>query len=117
MATISSSTGSNTTPDLILGYSTSRESGTIVHEIIGGGIAVTLSGAAPRSGILQLLYLSESDAFAALEMHSVPATFELSDVDRSPVSMTYVAAGPISLTLSEDRERFEVSISYQEVEV
>lgn len=111
------SDAASTEPLLVLGYETARESGTVVHEVIGGGIAVTLAPAAPRSGTLQLLYASETAAFAALNLHSAPSVFELSDVDRDPVGMTYVVKGVIALALTDDREHFEVTVGYQEVEV
>lgn len=117
-STITATSGAGTTsPTLILGYATSRESRNIVHDIIGGGIAVALVAPRPRSGDLRLFYPEEADAWAALALHGHETTFSLTDTDRPGIGMTYVVNGSVSLALDEQtRTRWTVTVPYQEVE-
>lgn len=120
MASLITVTSDSTTisPALVLGYETSRESQNTVHDIIGGGIAVTLVRPRPRSGTLELFFLTEGDAFDAMTKHSLESSFTLSDTDRPSVNMTYVVSGALDLRLDEaTRTRWVLSVGYQEVEV
>lgn len=106
-----------TSPVLVLGWETKRQSQNIIHDLIGGGIGVTLIRPRPRSGTLELLYTSEDDAAEALEFHGRETTFSLSDTDRSSVAMTYVVNGECGLALDRDtRDVWVVAVGYQEVE-
>lgn len=109
--------GLNVSPTLVLGYETSRESQNIVHPIIGGGIGVSLRRADPRAGTLELFFTDETPAFEAVQVHTRETSFTLSDSDRPVINMTYVVSGSVSIRLTDDRKRWEVSISYQEVEL
>lgn len=117
LITANDGTTNTTSPLVVLGYQTARESQNIVHDLIGGGIAVTLIRPRPRKGTLELGYLLEADAAAALALHARETTFTLTDSDRASVTMTYVVDGSISLELfDETRDRWVVSVDYQEVE-
>lgn len=114
--TISASVGGVTYPRLVLGYETSRESRNVVHDLIGGGIAVALVAPRPRSGDLRLFYPEEVDAWGALELHSLEAVFTLTEASRPAVGMTYVVNGSVSLALDDNtRKNWVVTIPYQEV--
>lgn len=118
LITVNDGTAATSSPALVLGYQTARESQNIVHDIIGGGIAVTLVRPRPRSGRLELFYLTEAAAFDALTKHSRETTFTLTDTDRPAVNMTYVTEGAIDLALDEEgRTRWIVSVGYQEIEL
>ena len=108
--------GLNSSPTLVLGYETVRESQNVVHDIIGGGIAVTLIRPRPRAGTLRLFFTDESAAFAAVTLHARETSFTLSDTDRPVIGMRYIVDGSVSLRLTDDRKRWEVSVGYQEVE-
>ncbi len=114
-----SGTGSTTSPELVLGYDTARESRNIVHDLISGDIAVTLIAPRPRSGTLELLYFDEAAAFAGLALHEQETTFTLDDDDSAGVSMTYVVSGSgIRLTLDDEtRDAWVLSVGYQEVDL
>lgn len=115
--TINDGSGLTTSPALILGYETSRESQNIIHDLIGGGIAVALIRPRPRSGTLELFYLTEADAKSSLDLHSSEASFTLSEPDRPTWAMTYVASGALTVKLDEEgRRRWTVSVDYQEVD-
>lgn len=116
--TVNDGSGMTVSPALVLGYQTSTESQNIVHDLIGGGIAVTLVRPRPRSGRLELLFLQEADGFLALKAHARETTFSLSDTDRPEVGMDYVTEGAIDLSLDEQtRKRWVLSVGYQEVEL
>lgn len=114
---VNDGTSSTISPTLVLGYETSRESLNIVHDLIGGGIAVTLVRPRPRAGTLEFFFTSEADAFDALTKHSRETTFTLADTDRASVNMTYVVDGSTNLALDNaTRTRWVVRVGYQEVE-
>ena len=119
LITVNDGSGTSTSPALVLGYDTQRASQNIVHDIIGGGIAVSLIRPRPRAGTLELFYLTEAAAFAALDLHSIESTFSLADSDRPAVNMTYALDGSgVQVALDpETRNRWIVSVSYQEVEL
>lgn len=107
-----------TTPVVVNGYQTSRQSQNIVHDLISGGIAVALIAPRPRSGTLRLVYETEADAFAALALHEAEDSFTLTDTDVSSVNMTYVLAPGGTLSLALDEETLTVwvlEVPYQEV--
>lgn len=117
LITINDGTGDTSSPALVLGYQTRRDSQNIVHDIIGGGIAVTLVRPRPRAGTLELFYLTEADGFDALTKHARECTFTLSDTDRPSVNMIYTTDGSVGLRLDEQgRTRWVLSVDYQEVE-
>lgn len=116
-ATISAGNGAGTTtPHFItLPYETAWDSRNIVHDLIGGGIAVSLVGPRPRSGALDLLYLTEADAFAGARLHQERTTFTLVETDRASVSMTYVVSERVRVVLDVDGHAWVVTVGYQEV--
>jgi hypothetical protein len=117
-ATIAATDGSGTTtPMMVLSpWETRRTSRNTVHNLTGGGIAVSLVAPQPRSGTMSLLYPDEASAFACLELHAHETAFTLTETDRPHVSMTYVLDGDASVELDPaTRELFTVTISYQEV--
>lgn len=115
-ATITSDAGS-TSPTLVLGYETTLAAQTIVHDLIGGGIGITLIRPRPRSGTLELFYLTEDDAKYSADLHTDELVYTLTTDDLDSIEMTYVVAGAgIGLRLdSVTRRRWIVTVSYQEV--
>lgn len=110
-----SSDGATTTPTLILGYETRDEGRTIVHDLIGGGLAVVLVDPRPRSGTLQLFYPEELGAWDARTLLRAKSTFTLVDTDRPVVGMTFVVTD-LTLTLDEKtRQRWVLAVQYQEI--
>lgn len=118
MTTITAAgTGDVTTPLLVTGYQTTRESRNIRHQLIDGGTAFGLLDPDPRSGDLQYLYSTEAEAAACVEMHTVKTTFTLVDDDLSTIGMTYVVGngGVRSELESQTRKLWLVTISYWEI--
>lgn len=110
--------GAYSEPVMILGYETYQESQNKIHDLIGGGIAVTLVKPRPRKGTLDFFFLNEETATDCLQLHGRESTFMISDEDRAIVTMYYVVSGSISMKLDEEtRNRWVVSIDYQEVKL
>lgn len=115
--TVQDGTGATTSPVLVLGYETARESRNIVHDTLDGGIAVSMIPPRPRSGVLRLFYLDEATAAAALELHGRDAYFTLDSDERPSISMAYIIRDALELRLDEDtRERWTLDVGYQEIE-
>lgn len=111
-------TVTDTTPELVLGYESTRRSRNKVHEILGGGTVVSLGESGLRTGRLELFYLTEQDAVDAELMHSKPAVFTLATPETPTTAMTYTLAdgGSIVRTLdAETRSRWVVAVDFQEV--
>ena len=117
-ATISATNGAgSTTPLTILSpWETSYRARNVIHDLIGGGIAVSLVAPRPRNGSMVLLYDNEAAAFAAAQLHLQETTFVLTETDPASVSMTYVVDGDIRVSLDEQSViAWLVTIGYQEV--
>lgn len=126
VTTITSFDGTeSTTPTLVLGYDAGRETGTVVHRILGGEVAVVMPfDSAPRDGTLELFYETEVDAQAGLALHAgitasgVVPILELASDDRPTLDMTYVPTGRLRIMLDpETRDRWIVYVPFQEVRV
>lgn len=112
----SNATEDEFSPDVVDGYQATRESQNIVHDLISGGIAVTLIQPRPRSGTLRLIFGVEADAWGCYTMHSAETTFELSRDGLDRINMTYVLApGNLDIELDATRKAWIVSVPFQEV--
>lgn len=117
-ATISAANGAGTTSPLTIlsPWETSWTARNVIHDLVGGDIAVSLVKPRPRSGELSLLYDSETAAFAAATLHLQETTFILTESDPASVSMTYVVDGDIRVALDDQTLLvWIVTIGYQEV--
>lgn len=104
-------------PVLVLGYTARRESGTVVHELIDGSIAIRLVPGRPRSGTIEYLYSDEAAAWAALALHADLAdTYTLADTTRAEVGMVYAALATEIRLDEETRDVWVVAVDYQEVQ-
>lgn len=111
-------TGGSTSPDLVLGYQTARHSRNLVHDLIGGGIAVSLIAPRLRSGVLNLFYRDEADGWAGLALHSRESSFTLTDTDVPEIGMSYVLSDGADLELQLDPDtltRWLLNVPYQEI--
>lgn len=117
MTTITrTSDSATTTPTLVTSYETAYEGRNVVHDLIGGDIAVTLVPQRLRSGTLELLYDDESEAWDAVALHVGADTFTLADPDIAAIGMLY-AAGTVSPALEDEtRALWIVQVEYQELE-
>jgi hypothetical protein len=117
-ATISAANGAGSTVPLTIlsPWETQYEARNVIHDLIGGDVAVSLVAPRPRNGSMDLLYATESDAFAAIALHREETTFTLTDTDRPSVSMSYVTDGNLGIRLDESTlSAWIVSVGYQEL--
>jgi hypothetical protein len=117
MASTITQGGTTVTPELVLGYDSSRTSGNIVHWILGRPDPdVTLRPARLRKGTLKLLFASESAAGTCFRLHGGAGVFVLADSDVESVGMRYVVDGNIDIGLDpQTQEMWLVSVAYQEI--
>jgi hypothetical protein len=103
-------------PDLILGVAWEREPATIVHELLGGNVAVTLRPASKRRGTMQLFFLSEAAALVADRSLALPEVFTLVDDDHPGRGMRFVVADTLGAALDpQTRLRWIVSAGFVEL--
>jgi hypothetical protein len=94
MATISN--GSTTiTPKAKLTAEESVDSRNLVHELLGGGVAITFGGAPLRTATLEMYFDSETESAEAFELLKDGYVFELTDTDAPTTNMFFVIAGSI----------------------
>lgn len=106
------------TPDLVLGWESTREARTRVHAILSREDPdVTLRPAATRSGLLRLFFTEWADAYAADQAHGGATVWTLdATTEQAGLTLTYVVSGPTSLRdEGTDRRRWLVEVAYQEV--
>ncbi len=109
--------GTTVTPRLVLGWDTTRRSRNIVHEIIGKPSPdVSVQPSAPRTGTLELFFLTEDEAVAADALHAAPGPLVLVNDDHDARSMRYVVDGDVRLQLDPaTRLRWTLSVPFREV--
>lgn len=107
----------STTPALVLSLSSTRNSRSRLHYVIGrGDPVVTLALPSFRSGTIELFYTTEQEAADAERMHTQSGKFVLSYPERPTWAMSYVLGGALKKQLDpETRDRWVVSVDYQEV--
>lgn len=107
--------GTVTAVDVMLPYSTSWGARNVIHQLIGGGIAVSLVAPQPRSGTFVVFFGSEDAAYACAQLHQQESSFTLEVVDRSHLGMTYVVDSSVSISLDTDAARWKVTVGFQEI--
>lgn len=117
MATLITSGTDTITPDLVLGYDAERESGNIIHPILGSeNPDVTFRPARLRTGTLELLFHDEAEAVAAVHILAIAEVCAVVSDEREAVVMTFVLAGRLGHTLEDQtRDMWIVRVGYQEV--
>lgn len=88
----------------------------IVHELIGGGIAVTFGGENQATSTLEMLFTSEADSLEAYDQLNTGHVFELTDYSKTSTSMFFVVAGNVTREYVIDSEdTWTISCSIQQV--
>lgn len=105
------------TPTVRLNAADSYASRNIVHELLGGGVAITFGGEPKRNGTLDLYFNNEANANTAYQFLKDGYVFQLADVDAPTTDMNFVISG--SITRAWDGETFNswlISFDFQEVQ-
>lgn len=118
VTTVSAGDGSGTASPItvVSPYSTLRENRSVVHDLIGGDIAVSVNAPRPRSGDVAYLFDSAAAADACARMHMARTFFTLS-AEVPEVSMSYVVAGA-GVRVDIDTQTLTawiVSVGFQEI--
>ena len=103
-------------PELVTGYDSRRDSGNLLHLVIGRvDPDVTLKAAGLRQGTLEVWCPSHSSALAVEALHAQVGVLHLTDDDRPGVAMHYVVSGAIDVTPEFGTPRWLVRVAYAEV--
>jgi hypothetical protein len=114
--TANNGAGSITATTILSPYETSSAGRNVIHQLIGGGTAVSLVGGDLRSGTFDALFITETDAWTCGTLHRQKTTFTLTDTDRPVVGMTYVVDGTVTVALDPSTlDVWTVTVGYQEV--
>lgn len=105
------------TPELVLGYRSSRPLNNLTHTILGrDDPAVTFKAAGLRTGTLQILCATHEQALLVELLHSDIGFFNLIDDDLPGLNMRYVPVDSIDMELDDESRQFWlVSVGFQEV--
>jgi len=103
-------------PELVTGYDSRRESGNLLHTIIGRADPdVTLKAAGLRQGTLEVWCPSHSSVLEVEALHAQVGVLHLTDDDAPGVAMHYVVSGAIDVTPEFGTPRWLVRVAYAEV--
>lgn len=88
-----------------------------IHELLGGGIAVTFGGDTLATSSLEMLFTSEAASLDAYNKLNAGHIFELTDYSKTSTSMYFVIAGDIRRTLEvESQDVWIITCDIQQVE-
>lgn len=68
----------------------------IIHELLGGGVAVTFGGDSQATSTLDMLFTSEADSLEAYTQLNTGHIFELTDYTKTSTSMYFVVSGNLT---------------------
>lgn len=132
------------TPTAVDGFESSRESATIVHQILGrSNPDITIRPAGLRTGTLRLVFadssssggglyvdedgyiveegpvtvVGETDSKACEDAHAAGGVMSLYSTALVSILMTYVANGSIRRSLSANRAYWILEVDYHEVQI
>lgn len=93
------------------------ETKNIIHELVGGGIAVTFGETAGTTTTLEMLFESESAANDAYTQLKTGHVFQLTDSDKPTTSMYFVVAGSVERAYDVNTaDSWMISADVQEVQ-
>lgn len=88
----------------------------VVHELIGGGVAVTFGGDTLATSTLEMLFTSEAASLDAYNKLNTGHIFQLTDYSKTSTSMYFVISGTITRTLEiESEDVWVISCDIQQV--
>jgi hypothetical protein len=94
----------NFSPLLRLSAEQSIASRNIIHELLGGGVAVTFGGDTLATSTLEMLFTSEAASLDAYNKLNTGHVFQLTDYSKTSTSMYFVVSGTITRTLEINSE-------------
>ena len=108
--------GDTIQPDLVMEYSTARDSRNVYHDVVGKSEQdVSLEVDGKRYGTLKLFFSARADAVDAFAALAQGVPYEFADTDIPQVGMRFARNGPIKLELTDDRNHWIVDMEYREI--
>jgi hypothetical protein len=103
-------------PYLRLNATQTVASRNVIHELLGGGVAVTFGGNSPATTTLELIFTSEADSLDAYTQLNEGHVFELTDYSKTTTSAFFVVAGNIERQyLTQTADTWQITVDIQEV--
>lgn len=103
-------------PYLRLNADLSTPTRNVVHELLGGGVAVTFGGDTLATTSLEMLFTSEADSVDAYTKLNTGHIFQLTDYSKTSTSMYFVVAGSIARQyLTDTDDTWLITVDVQEV--
>lgn len=103
-------------PYLRLNAEQTINSRNVIHELLGGGIAVTFGGENQSSSTLEMLFTSEADSLDAYNKLNTGHIFQLTDYSKTTTSMYFVVSGSITREyLLNTDDTWRINVDIQEV--
>jgi hypothetical protein len=104
------------TPRHITGFESSRPTKTVVHTVVGSAAsAITLRPAGLRTGTLEAIFDTLTQALALEALLAQAKSFALTVSDAPALGMAFVAVGNITADLDPDTDLWVVTSGFQEV--
>lgn len=88
----------------------------IVHELLGGGVAISFGGDGLSTSTLEMLFTSEADSLTAYTILNTGHIFELTDYSKTSTSMFFVVSGNLTRQYQvESEDTWTISCDIQQV--
>ena len=109
--------GSTTvTPQAVLGYTSTQQTGNVLHDVLGrSDFDVTFGVAGLRSVTFKFLFPTLAAALTCRNLHAAVGKITLTDTDLPDLNMVYVPSGAIAVELDDDSQKWFVTVDAQEV--
>lgn len=115
MTTITGAGGTHT-PTLFLAYSTERQAGNSIEDLLDSGLSVQLRPATSRSGRFEALFTSLSTAVSLEADLALAQVLTLVEPSATALSMDFVCDGRINVDIDKQtRREWIVSWDFREV--
>lgn len=108
-------TGGTHTPTLFLAYSTTRQSGNVVDDLLDSGLSLQLRPAGSRTGRFEALFTSLSNAVSLEADLALAQVLTLVEPDATALNMDFVCSGRINVDVQQSRKTWVVSWDFREV--
>lgn len=106
----------NFSPYLRLNADQAITSRNVIHELLGGGVAVSFGGDTLTTTTLEMLFTSEASCLDAYTKLNTGHIFQLTDYSKTSTSMYFVVAGSINREyLTDTDDTWQITVDVQEV--
>jgi hypothetical protein len=115
MATTITRGATTLTPTAVTDWETTRETGNIVHQVIGtGDPSVTFAATRLRTGKLSLVCATLALALSVDALHAAPGPLTITNTDVG-LSMLYAVTGAVTVSQDKDSDTWLVTVEFSEI--